>query len=187
MNKSIVIAAAAVLAAAVSAGAVEIDWNQDVVSQIKTEMPSFRPTATFAAATAEQLAGGVRIEAVSRGSDILEIFGKSWDNQVTLTTNNTGDRVGADYSSCDPTTENSIDSPPTCGYASFSFPQLSVSGKNVYLNGALVATIHKGIFSEKVKLEKGYKLKAVQTKVVVDGGFDRHSAVKVSVYLEKAN
>ncbi|MFI5361467.1 MAG: hypothetical protein ACHQ49_05815 [Elusimicrobiota bacterium] len=186
MNKSLIIAAAAVLAAAVSAGAVEIDWNQDVMSQIKTEMPVLRPTATFAAPTAAQLAG-VRIEAVARGNAIVETFGKKWDDQVALITNNTGDRVGADYSTCDPSTESSIDYPPTCGYASFAFPQLSVSGKNVYLNGALVATIHKGIFSDKVKLEKGYKLKSEQTKIVVDGGFDRHDAVKISVYLEKVN
>jgi hypothetical protein len=186
MNKAIILSAAAVLAAVVSAGAVEIDWNQDVKGQVE----AFKPSAEAAyVSPADKAAaqGAIRIEAVARGSSVISQNGKGWDEEITLATNNDGDRVGADYSTCDPATEHSADSVPNCGYASFYFPQLTVSGKSVLLNGEVVANIKKGIFSTHVKLVKGYALKAVKTPVTVDGGFDRSQETKVSVYIEKTN
>jgi hypothetical protein len=185
MNKAIILTAAAVLAAAVSAGAV--DWTQDPVSQFKGEMPSFTPaaSASIAPAPVKAAEGGVRIQAEARGSAVINHVGNDWDQEVTLATNNDGDRVGAEFTTCDPSTEHSNDAPATCEYADFIFPQLTVSGKNVYLNGELVAVIKKGFFSTKVKLQKGYALKTEKTPVTLDNGFDRSRVATVSLYLEK--
>jgi hypothetical protein len=194
MNKAIILTAAVVLVAVARAGAVEIDWTQDAVSQIKSEMGAMKPSAEASFVSAADKAavlaaaqGAIRIEAVARGSSIISENGKGWDEEISLATNNDGDRVGADYSTCDPATEHSADSVPTCGYASFSFPQLTVSGKSVLLNGEVIANIKKGFFSTHVKLVKGYSLKAVKTPVTVDGGFDRSRVTKVSVYIQKTN
>jgi hypothetical protein len=190
MNKSIILTAAVVLVAVARAGAVEIDWNQDAVGQIKGQMQSFKPSAQAAYVSAADKAaaqGAIRIEAVARGSSVISEDGKGWDEEISLATNNDGDRVGADYSTCDPATEHSIDAAPTCGYASFNFPQLTVSGKSVLLNGEVVANIKKGFFSSHIKLVKGYSLKAAKTPVTVDGGFDRSRETKVTVYIEKTN
>jgi len=189
MNKSIILTAAAVLVAVARVGAVEIDWNQ---GQINGQV-SFKPSAEAAyvspadKAAYQAAQGTIRIEAVGRGSSIISEDGKGWDEEITLATNNDGDRVGADYFTCDPTTEHSADSMPTCGYASFYFPQLTVSGKNVLLNGEVIANIKKGFFSSHIKLVKGYALKAAKTPVTVDGGFDRSRVTKVAVYIEKTN
>lgn len=191
MNKTLsLIIAAAALAVAAAAHAVELDWNQDVVGQFKAQLaqtkadaPALSPAVLQSAKAASQPASF--LEAQPLDSALIHHVGNDWDDQLTLTLNNDGDRVGVEYMTCDPSTEHSTEYNATCEYAEFGLPQLRVDGKNIYWGSELVAQVHHGIFQNGVRLEKGYRLTASKTPTVIDEGFNRDHVARVSIRLEK--
>jgi hypothetical protein len=187
VKKTRLAVAVAALGFAASAHAAELDWNQDVMGQVKEQFQQAKAaTRAAAAAPADARQTPDSIEAKPLGEAVINHSKNDWDDEVDLTRNNDGDRVGAEFSSCDPSTEHSIDSAPNCEYLDFAFPQLRVDGKNVYWGDDLVAKIHHGLFQDSVRLEKGYRLKIEKRPDVIDRGFDRDHVARIAVRLEKA-
>ncbi len=121
------------------------------------------------------------IKAQGAGTAVAAKRYNAFDNPtLTLVLNNTGERLGVEFSACDNSRYEEI---APCETFTFNFPALSYVDKAVSLGAEPVAKRRFGA----LKLEKGWKLDyRIDTKVV-DTGFHKVEEHTLSVFLAKTN
>ena len=110
---------------------------------------------------------------------------KKTDNhsdKVTLILNNTGDKVGAEFSNC-PASMSSDDILAACDEGvKFSFPQLTVDAQNktIKLGNEVVAREH---YFKGWVMSEGWHFVVIKTPGTLSDGFNSHSITRVAVAL----